>query len=320
MSKKLNFVYRWIGPSGPITNNRVPTVVDLAKAQSGTVPPDSHGDLLQDPHFHLRFTDSNISSTYNIPAGKFLYELNFSNYHYRDWQKIFSINDGPFKDQIICNEDFRYIIQNHGYFLVTILHEGWAHDKLFETMIRFFDHYKIPLQNVIYVTNCYNVRDLYEDFCQRKSLEPTLNVEYFPTFRYDKTNLEQVTEKYVKTEYQPGPREKDFLCFQRRYSDHRIALFLEMHRSGLLDKFYMSIDATQPESGRSFESNAYHLADRRPELQLTRKDIDNAKSVLPLVLDTDNFGSYPMESDQFSTEHYYQTSLINIMYLNNLLL
>ena len=52
MSKKLNFAYQWIGPKGPITNNRVPTIVDLLHAQFKKSAP---GDLVQDPHFFSRF-------------------------------------------------------------------------------------------------------------------------------------------------------------------------------------------------------------------------------------------------------------------------
>lgn len=311
MHKKLNFAYWWIGPNGPITNNRVPTVADLSWAFSETYP---QRDLLQEPHFHTRFgDDANIVSCYKIPKGKFLYELNFAPYHYRDWNKIFSINDGPFSDQNITQDEINYVIDHDGYFLVTILFEGWAHDKIFEAMTNYFDHYNIPLNRVIYVTNCYNGSSIYKKWCLKRKINPQINVEHFPTFRFDRTNLEQVIEKYLNVEYKPGPREKDFLCFQRRYNDHRLVLFLEMYRKGMLDNFYMSMDGTQPESGRSFESNANYLAQRRPEFKFTEKEILDAKSCLPLILDTTDFSSYPMEETQFSTEHYYENSLINII-------
>ena len=100
MSKKLNFAYQWIGPNGPITNNRIPTIADLSWALNSKHRPPR--DLLQEPHFHTRFgDDANIVSLHRTPKGKFLYELNFSNYHYRNWRKMFSVNDGPFSDQKI---------------------------------------------------------------------------------------------------------------------------------------------------------------------------------------------------------------------------
>ena len=312
MSKKLNFAYQWIGPKGPITNNRIPTIADLSWGLNIDHRPQR--DLLQEPHFHTRFgDDANIVSCHKIPKGKFLYELNFSPYHYRDWRKLFSVNDGPFSDQSITQEDIEYLLANNGYFLVTILFEGWAHDQLFDAMTKFFTHYNIPLDRVIYVTNCHNVSEIYDKYCIKRNVQTKLNVEHFPTFRYDRTNLEEVTKKYVTTEYICGPREKDFLCFQRRYNDQRLAFYIEMHRSNMLDKFYMSMDATQPESGQSFESNITHLANRRPELKITQEETVAAKHSLPLILDTTNFSSYPMEETQFSTEHYYQNSLINII-------
>ena len=69
------------------------------------------------------------------------------------------------------------------------------------------------------------------------------------------------------------------------------------------------MDSAQPESGQSFESNINHLAMRRPELKITQEETVAAKHSLPLILDTTNFSSYPMEETQFSTEHYYQNSL-----------
>tara|TARA_B110000483_G_scaffold221334_1_gene277206 strand:- start:2129 stop:3157 length:1029 start_codon:yes stop_codon:yes gene_type:complete len=226
---------------------------------------------------------------------------------------LFSVNDGPFSDQSITQEDIEYLLANNGYFLVTILFEGWAHDQLFDAMTKFFTHYNIPLDRVIYVTNCHNVSKIYNKYCIKRNVQTKLNVEHFPTFRYDRSNLEEVTKKYVTTEYICGPREKDFLCFQRRYNDQRLAFYIEMHRSNMLDKFYMSMDATQPESGQSFESNITHLANRRLELKITQEETVAAKHSLPLILDTTNFSSYPMEETQFSTEHYYQNSLVNII-------
>jgi hypothetical protein len=312
MSKKLNFAYQWIGPDGPITNNRIPTIADLSWGLNSEHRPPR--DLLQDPHFYTRFgDDANIVSLHRTPKGKFLYELNFSNYHYRNWRKMFSVNDGPFSDQKIKEGQLDYIVENNGYFLVTLLFEGWAHDQLFDEMSKFFTHYNIPLDRVIYVTNCYNVSEIYNNYCNKRNVHTRLNVEHFPIFRYDRADLEQVTKKYLTTEYVCGPREKDFLCFQRRYNDQRLAFYMEMHRSNMLDKFYMSMDSAQPESGQSFESNINHLANRRPELKITQEETIAAKNSLPLILDSRNFNSHPMENTQFSTEHYYKKSLINII-------
>ena len=315
-AKTLKFIYQWIGPHGPITNTRVPNLVDFAVAGklAGINSPHNSefGDLNREPYFYQKFKDEDvvIASTCTAPSGKSLYEINFTNYYYRDWKKIFSTNDGIMQDQMFYVSGFD---TSDVYVLVTVLYEGWVHDKFFDAMTEFFKKLQFPLERVVYVNNCYNGAEIYKDYCKRRGYPAKINVEYFPSFRFDKTNLDHVSEKYKNLEYQPGLRKKDFLCFQRRWSDHRVAFFLDMHRKGLLDKFFMSMDATQPESGRSYESNAQYLATRLPDLKFTVEEIKKAEQALPLILDTSDFSKYPMESDQFDTEIYFKDSLINIV-------
>ena len=313
MSKSLNFAYQWIGPKGPITNNRVPTIVDLSHAQfdfeSG-----ASGDLLQYPYFYNMFNNFNI-----VPAciaNKdliHLYELNFSSYHYRDWRKLFSINDGPFSDQLVEPGQIDHLLANKGYFLITILFEGWAHDKLFDEMSKFFTHYNIPLDRVIYVSNCQNAEELHNVYCKTRGIDPLLNVEYIPTCRIHQTGVEQPLRDRKNNPYVPGPRKKDFLCFQRRWSDHRLVFFLSMWRKGLLDNFYMSMSNKQPESGASFKSNIEQVTRRHPRFKITDQEIVKSEQVLPLILDTTNFDRYPMEASADDVEQYYKDSMINII-------
>lgn len=315
-AKTLKFIYQWIGPHGPITNTRVPNLVDFAvagKLAGINAPPNAEfGDLNREPYFYQKFKEEDviIASTCTTPKGKSLYELNFTSYYYRDWRKLFSCNDGTTVDQMFYVRGFD---ESDVYALVTILYEGWVHDKIFDEMTAFFNHINFPLEKVVYVTNCYNGADIYADYCRRRGQPAKINVEYFPSFRFDKSNLEHVVEKYKTLEYQAGPKQKDFLCLQRRWSDHRVAFFLDMHRKGLLDKFYMSMDSTQPESGNTYESNATYLSQRYPSLEFTKEQISSAEQALPLHLDTANFSTFPMESSQFDLESYFSNSLINIV-------
>ena len=311
MSKSLNFAFQWIGPKGPITNNRVPTIIDLVRAQFGKSAP---GDLLQDPHFYEIFgNNANLVSCHKIPKGNVLYELNFSTYHYRNWRKMFSINDGPFSDQLREPGQIDYLLANNGYFLITILFEGWVHNQLFDELINFFTHYNIPLDRVIYVTNCSNANEMYNAYCEARGIDPLLNVEYIPTCRIHQTGVEEPLRDRKTNPYVPGPRKKDFLCFQRRWSDHRLVFFLSMWRKGLLDNFYMSMSNTQPESGASFKSNIEQVARRHPKFKITDEEVVNSEQVLPLILDTTNFDRYPMESSANDVEQYYKDSMINII-------
>jgi hypothetical protein len=288
MSKTLSFAYKWCGPKWPITNNRVPTLADINYAMNeGNIDDD-----VQAPVVFQSFKNREIISAFKIPQDKkYFYELNFTSYYYRDWTKIFSTTDGPFVNNPPSSLIRDQIQNGNGYVLVTIPFEGWATPKHWEVMTRFFNHYEIPLDKVVYFTNCANGQELYNKWADGKA-GPKINVEYFPTFKIHRTNVEQTLLK--EEPYKVGPREKDFLCFQRRYSDHRLSFFIKMFKRNLLDKFYMSMDSKQPESGRSFESNVDYLIKRYPNLGIEQEDIVPSKNKLPLVLDNPNFNSYPM--------------------------
>jgi hypothetical protein len=178
-------------------------------------------------------------------------------------------------------------------------------------MANYFKQKGIPLTQIIYISNCFNGQAVYEDFCKRHNQPVEMKMEYLPVFRVDRTDIEQVISQGES--YTPGPRNKRFLCFNRRYNEHRVLFYTMMSKLGLLDKFYMSMSATQPENSRSFEENARYFALSRPSLQITDEDINTAKRPLPLTLDNHNFNSYPMEHGPDAVMRFYKTSYINIV-------
>ena len=304
MSKSINFVYEWIGPNGPITNNRLPTIADLSHAQYAN----KQGDFVQDPFFYQMFDHCKIVPACKIPKGKFLYEMNFSPWHYRDWSRLF--HDATF--QSIRNLEVKQAIaEGRGYLAITIPFEGWVHDKMFNAIHSHFESIGFPMNQLIYVSNCTNGQEMYYNYCQRTGKEPSINVEYIPTCRIHKTGIEEPVQN--PPEYKTGLKEKDFLCFQRRYNDCRLIFFMSMWKKNLLDKFYMSMAKEQPEAGRSFESNMQHVANRYPLFEISKKDIEESEKVLPLVLDSNNFNVYPMEKSANDVAYYYENSLVNII-------
>ena len=96
MDKKINLVYEWVGPNGPITNVRVPTLVDFMHAGVKDVHIQGYPhDAAQTPHFHIRFHKKHrLVPTASLPEELFLYELNFSQYHYKNVLNIFNLRDG----------------------------------------------------------------------------------------------------------------------------------------------------------------------------------------------------------------------------------
>ena len=313
MSKKLNLVYEWIGPQGPITNNRLPTIADLMTAQVNYHFPNTRGDLFQKPHFHSRIKNSNIVPAYKLPDGKFVYELNFGLYHYRDRLHNFSNNDGLLDNNSITNAVIDRVKAKQAFFLITLFYEGYMDDDILEAMGDYFTHKQIPLSQVIYLTNCGNGKEVYADFCRRKNKVPEMQMEYFPVFRIDKCDVKSALAGSLTMKYTPGPRKKTFLCFNRRYNDHRLLFFMSVVKKGLLDQFYMSMAKTQPEASRSFRENVKYLLSRFDDMGLGADDITESESVLPLILDTADFSNYPMEHSPDPVKGFYDTSLVNIV-------
>ncbi len=314
MDKKINLVYEWIGPNGPITNIRVPTLVDFMHAGLRDLHISGYPhDAAQTPHFYIRFPNHRLVPTFNMPQDGFLYELNFSQYHYKNVLNIFNARDGFLENNKVSQDVIDRIKNKQGYFLITVLYESFVKDDFLFMMSRYFEEKNIPLTQIIYATNCANGVEIYKNFCARAGRQPEINMEYVPTFRIDKTNLEDVIAKYSQIEYVPGIRQKLFLCFNRRYSDHRLLFYTNVVKKGLLDKFYISMAKVQPESTSPFFSSLKYIAQKLPAFQITDDDVVNADGQLPLVLDSNDFNRYPMEPNGLSMESYYTNSLVHII-------
>ena len=313
MNKKINLAYEWIGPNGPITNNRIPTIADLMEASVDYHFPQVKGDLFQKPHFHSRIINSRIVPTYKLTTEIFLYELNWTNFHYRDKLHNFHSADGLFDNNQITNEVLHRIRNKTAYFLVTLLYEGYMDDELLNHLSDYFTSKGLPLTQIIYMTNCYNGKEVYEDYCKRNHKLPEMQMEYFPVFRIDKCNVQQAIAESVNSTYQPGARKKTFLCFNRRYNDHRLMLYLKMFKEELVDQSHYSMDKNQPEARSTFIENCKYLLSRFSDYGVEASDVLAADKLLPLVLDNPNFSRYPMEHSVDPVKHLYDSSLINII-------
>jgi hypothetical protein len=321
MQKYLNLVYEWIGPRGPLSNNRIPNLLDFTDRQINANFENVRHDLIQSPHFHSRIVRSKILPACKLPSETFLYELNFSNYHYRDLMRAFHHCDGLLDHNEISDDVLIRIKNKTAFFAVTLLYEGHLQDHFLSAMTQYFRSKEIPLTQIIYISNCYNAQQVYEEFCQRVNLPIEIKMEYLPVFRTDRTDIKQVINR--NESYISGKKSKRFLCFNRRYNEHRVLFYTMMSKLNLLDHFYMSMAAIQPENSRTFQENARHFSSVRSFLNITEQDIEVASSVLPLTLDNTNFNSYPMETSPDTVNHYYKNSYINIInetyFFNNII-
>jgi len=244
-----------------------------------------------------------------LPDGIFLYELNFGNYNYRDTQHIFHPNDGILDHNVITPEVLLRVRKKRAFILITILYESYFDDDFLLAMGQYFKHKGIPLTQIIHVSHCANGTEVYNDHCVRNNINPSMHMEYMPTLRIDKTDI----GPNPLTTYQPGLREKTFLCFNRRHRPHRLIFFMMMTKRKLLNYFFMSMSKTQLEAGQTFTITASHLMHVHSQYNFTIDDIATCDAILPLVLDNTNFESYPMESTPDDIEKYYSNSLINII-------
>ena len=311
-NRTLNFVYEWIGPTGAITNNRIPTVIDLALSLAETEfrNIDKH-DLIQTPHFCNRFYNYNLIPSCKIPDGKFLYELNFHNYHYRDIERAFHYSDGLLANNNIHHNVIERVRMGDGFFLLTLLFEGFVHARFLHLMTEYFRRHRIPLSQIVYVTNSFNGNEMYARFCKDSGNTPEIQVEYFPVFRIDKSDVNEILNE--KIDYVPGKRNRLFLCFNRRYSEHRVLLFLAMDKLNLVDKSYISMDAKRPEGNENFIEFSQGAIRNFPALSFQENDIERSSRKLPLILDSNNFSSYPMENHFSSVKRFFDDSYINLV-------
>jgi predicted XRE-type DNA-binding protein len=320
MSKKVNFVYEWIGPTGPISNNRVPTLVDVVQSAGGELR-NNVGHLSQIPHFFRRVPQKQILSSSNLPDSTFLYEINFGPMHYhRPELRIFDPQDGILSQAVIHPNVINRVKNKQAYICFTLLHEGYMQDKFLTALLNYFKSLQVPLSQVIYVTNCGNPKEVYADYCTRIGQPAEINVEYCPTFRVDKDGVEIAMNNIT---YTPGPKKKTFLCFNRRFSDHRLMFYMLCKKNNLLDYFYMSMNSYHPDSRTPFIEFAKHLVYRMPKFGLVEQDAQDASNILPLILDTTDFSQYPMEKSHTTVADLYSSSLINIVnetyFFNNII-
>jgi hypothetical protein len=73
----------------------------------------------------------------------------------------------------------------------------------------------------------------------------------------------------------------------------------------------------------NFLINATYLIQRHPTFEITLNDVERSNSLLPLILDTQNFDKYPMEHNPNDMKQYYNDSLVNIInetyFFNNII-
>ena len=310
--KHLLFVYDWIGPNGPLQNNRIPNIYDLMKKV-----PYTRWDRVwavddQDPmgETMARYTDIRLAPTFDAAQYRenvFLYEYNLS--MKAGYELLaFDFGHGLIESSAIDMKLLAQIRKKDGYLLISCPLESFLHDNLFYKMHRYFEAHKIPLDRIIYVNNCLNAKDIYEDFCLRHNEQPQIHCYYIGTYVQDFINRAR-DDCFVDLKYQVKEKEKTFLMFNRRMRDQRLAFALRIQKAEILDQFFMSF----PKEYSNFAIWQNFASNNKDNEVVGVMDMAKFYKTLPRVLDTGNFNRFPMEDDFFSPYHYYENSLISVV-------
>jgi len=317
MSKKLNLLYEWIGPRGPLTNKRMPTLYDFANSQTDchvsspatTGPKPLYYEIIQSSLQYNHIVNLKTPSEITTDS-KFIYEIE----HIPGTPEFdsFFIPGKGVLDRIVVSYTVMDAIRNgNGYFCISTIYESFLEDEVLDQMQYYFNAKDIPLDKVIYLTNCINGDEVYKQYCHRNGKVPALNVEYAGVWMKALRIQSGLPELHTLT-YKVELKSKMFLQFNRRYREQRLLFLMELYKRDLLKDFYISFSDTQPGGNDTFYRIATDL-NHKHNIGLTINQIDELSRKLPLVLDTPDFSKFPMESSVSDTIGFYSDSLIHVI-------
>lgn len=316
MSKKLNLLYEWIGPKGPLTNKRPPTLYDFANSQNdchvdspvtnGTKP--LYYEVIQS------FPSQNIINL-KTPSeitndSKFIYEIEYIP-GTPEFDSFFVPGNGILDRTTISPNVLDAIRNGKGYICISTIYESFLEDKVIDQMNHYFNVNHIPFNKVIYLTNCINGDEVYKNYCARYEKQPVLNVEYAGVWM-KALRVQSGAIELKELSYKVELKNKTFLQFNRRYREQRLLFLMNLYKRDLLKDFHISFSDTQPEGNDTFHRSATEL-NHKHNIGLTIKQIDELSSKLPLVLDTPDFSKFPMELSVSDTIRFYNDSLIHVI-------
>jgi hypothetical protein len=319
INEKIKIAYNWIGPNGPIMNAEIPSILAFAGVTPGAHT-DSHkfwGEGLWHSFFRKN-PEFEISPAWPIDSSdKFIYPMTLT--CRTPFSSYFQINDGLLEWGHALPSIIHHVRYSGGYFLIDISVEAWVEDERLLMIHSYFNHLKIPLNKIIYLTGCMNPDEIYSDFCQRHAIpespECRINLISFPISQNFISISIEIEEKdnvpaiVYNPNYIPS---KTFLSWNRRHRTHRAILAIAMHKEGLLPKSYLSMIPIDPDMGTGkFETSFSHTEAER--FGITNDDIQQFTSLLPLVVDGETQINSMCSDIENKTRNFYTDSLLSII-------
>lgn len=315
--KELIFVHDWIGAQGPIHNHRIPDFYDIVKrmphsdCDQNNWATNEIDPLVIDLRMH---TKCRVVPSYDLDSlrgNTFLYELQLS--QKMDFTAVgLSSQIGILNSSPVSQHVLSAVRHGQGYILLTCILESFLEDAVFYKIYNYFAEHNIPLDRVIYLTNCANANEIHADFCKRHSIEPKLVCEYIGLYILNQSGILQ-DKRFEKRSLQNqiACKQQLFLNLNRRSRQHRYILLLRLYKMGLLDRCMISFLKEHMNEGHWL--NELQSFCKIFNIELSDQQLSELFLKLPLVLDTDNFDKFPMEEDLFSTASLYDRTYISLV-------
>ena len=316
MSGPIRIAYSWIGPRGPMINTELPNILSFAAVTEGAQTT-SHNFWADDIWWRMFHEKGNyeLSSVYGLDQRHtFIYPFTltwrvpFSNYFYG--------NSGILEFSHTPNHIIHHVRRSNGYILIDCTAEAWVEDSHLQSMHTYFGHFNhIPMGKIIYLTGCMNATDVYNKFCEKNKIpnksKDRMKLFSFPVSQHGiATNLfHQTSEPNYDVDLLP---EILFLCWNRRFRQHRTNLALGLDKNGLVDRSYYSMGLVDPESTNVNFTSTVDLYNHNKE-EISSTDVNTFVNKLPLIIDGENDIHRMCHDFDAAARNFYTNSLVSIV-------
>lgn len=314
-STPIKIVYNWIGPKGPIVNTELPNILSFATVtENATV---NSGKFWSDDIYWRIFMHHGnfpIAPTFNTDHDD-VFILPYTLMWRNEFTNYFLYDNGICEFSHTPNHIIHQVRNHKGFFCLDYAPEAWVHNNHFKVMHSYFHNHKnIPMGKIIYITGCMNVEEVYNKWCDKNNVpnDPMhrMIVVPFAISQHDLSRrLNEPAEPVYDEKHLP---EKLFLCWNRRFRQHRTNLALALDKEGLVDRSYYSMNLTDPEMNSINFKDTVDIYSNH-NLKITNDDVNKFISKLPLIIDGEtDIGRMCGDFDR-AAQNFYHNSLISII-------
>jgi len=301
MNKNINFVFKEKSPNCP---NVLDVVIDNVNLNYDMTHDTRHNSLY---NIYSQLGLAKVHPVTKLPDDVFFFEY--------EWHWWFPIDDyfgnNGFLLRNICPANVMERIKNKtAYLVVSIPMESCVFPHHLDKIHLYFTHTGIPSSHILYFTCSPNGSALYQKYCAERNIEPSMTPMYIPFYMnvYRQFSMKKIN-------YYDGPKEKEFLMFNRRWGNHpHRALFLYyLYKEKLIDHFHISFSKYEIDNGGSYTDHMLGFASYLKDFVIDETLIQEIEKELPLYLDFDDLTPNMMFLKSEKTLSLYNTSCINLV-------